>query len=241
MSAAADQARARILGAVRKALDVGPDDGAREEAVRTRLEGHPESLVPARARQSAAALTQLFTEKLEGQGATLDRVEGADAVPETVARYLRDTNLPAEIRTGADKVLGAMPWETTQIERRTGRALGSDAVAVSRAVGAAAETGTLFLTSGADNPTTLNFLPDTHIVTIDAADIAGSYEDIWTLLRETYGPRTLPRTVNMVSGPSRTADIEQTIVMGAHGPRRLHVIVVDNTADPAEAGDAADA
>ena len=83
-----------------------------------------------------------------------------------------------------------------------------------------------FLTSGADNPTTLNFLPETHIVVIREKDILGSYEDAWNALRKLYGARAMPRTVNLISGPSRTADIEQIIVMGAHGPRRLHVIVV---------------
>jgi L-lactate dehydrogenase complex protein LldG len=85
----------------------------------------------------------------------------------------------------------------------------------------------LFLTSGEENPTTLNFLPDTHIMVISKQDILGSYEDAWNALRKVYGARTLPRAVNLVSGPSRTADIEQIIVMGAHGPRRLHVIIVE--------------
>jgi L-lactate dehydrogenase complex protein LldG len=84
----------------------------------------------------------------------------------------------------------------------------------------------LFLVSGADNPTTLNFLPEAHMVLINASDILGSYEEAWDRLRAAYGEATLPRTVNMISGPSRTADIEQTIVRGAHGPRRLHVLIL---------------
>ena len=87
----------------------------------------------------------------------------------------------------------------------------------------AAETGTLLLVSGAERPTTLNFLPDTHVVVLHRHQIVGPYEAAWDRLRA-EGP--MPRTVNFVSGPSRTADIEQTIVMGAHGPRRLHVIIV---------------
>ena len=100
---------------------------------------------------------------------------------------------------------------------------------VSRAFGAVAETGTLVLTSGADNPTTLNFLPEAHMVLINASDVLGSYEEAWDRLRTVYGEATLPRTVNMISGPWRTADIEQTLVRGAHGPRRLHVMVVGET------------
>ena len=45
-------------------------------------------------------------------------------------------------------------------------------------------------------------------------------------LRAIYGEGSLPRTVNLISGPSRTADIEQTIVRGAHGPKRLHVVIL---------------
>ncbi len=87
-------------------------------------------------------------------------------------------------------------------------------------------SGTLVLTSGADNPTTLNFLPETAIVVLDAADIAGDYETVWERLQQQAGENPLPRTINLISGPSRSADIEQTLLLGAHGPRNLHIIVV---------------
>jgi len=91
-----------------------------------------------------------------------------------------------------------------------------------------AETGTLVLLSGADNPTRLNFLVETHVVVIDAATIEGAYEDVWKTLRTSRANETtlMPRTVNWITGPSRTADIEQTLLMGAHGPKDLHIIVV---------------
>jgi L-lactate dehydrogenase complex protein LldG len=128
---------------------------------------------------------------------------------------------------GSDELLAVAPWEKTPaLERLSGPANGDDLVSVSRAQTGAAETGTLFLTSGPENPTTLNFLPETHIAVIRADDLVGSYEEAWNRLRAKYGEGELPRTVNLISGPSRTADIEQTMVMGAHGPRRLHVIIV---------------
>ena len=96
---------------------------------------------------------------------------------------------------------------------------------MSHAFGAIAETGTLMLTSGTDNPTTLNFLPENHIVIVDAADIKGDLEALMSELRKTYGKGEMPRTVNLVTGPSRSGDIEQKIILGAHGPRALHVIV----------------
>jgi len=84
------------------------------------------------------------------------------------------------------------------------------------------------LTSGAERPTTLNFLPETHIVVLQARDIAGCYEDAWDRLRASQAGEALPRTVNLITGPSRTADIEQTIQLGAHGPRRLCIVLVDD-------------
>ncbi len=119
-----------------------------------------------------------------------------------------------------------MPWERAgTLEVSTA----IDAVmltSVSHAFAGVAETGTLVLASGPDNPTSLNFLPDNHIVVIDAKDVAGDYESIWPRLREQYGEGLMPRAVNLITGPSRSADIEQTLILGAHGPRRLHVIVV---------------
>src|SRR5262249_8498910 len=103
---------------------------------------------------------------------------------------------------------------------------GKQLASVSHAFAAVAETGTLVLTSGPDNPTTLNFLPDNHIVIVDAADVAADFESVVARLRARCGERQLPRVVNMITGPSRSADIEQTLILGAHGPRRLHVIMV---------------
>jgi L-lactate dehydrogenase complex protein LldG len=101
-------------------------------------------------------------------------------------------------------------------------------VSVTGAFAAIAETGTLMLLSGPSGPTTLNFLPDNHIVVLRASQLVGAYEEAWGRLRELYGPGKLPRTVNLITGPSRTADIEQTIQLGAHGPRRLHILVVED-------------
>ncbi len=220
-------ARDRVLGAVRGALRVTGDEAPRREAVRTRLESPPGTLVPAQGQQAGADALTLFIEKLEAQGASVAQVADAAQIPPAVSEFLRQHNLPAQVRTGADAMLAEAPWdETPSLARLEGRGEAGDAVTLSRAIAGAAETGTLFLTSGTDNPTSLNFLPDTHIVAVRREDIVGGYADGWSKLRALYGPRTLPRTVNLISGPSRTADIEQTIVMGAHGPRRLHVIIV---------------
>ena len=112
-----------------------------------------------------------------------------------------------------------------------GAARPGDPVSLTRAFAGIAETGTLMLTSGPAGPTGLNFLPETHMVVVRAGDIAGSYEDAWDRLRDSRDGEALPRTVNLITGPSRTADIEQTIQLGAHGPRRLHVVLIEDLAD----------
>lgn len=220
--------REEVLGAVRRALSVDGKDTARQKYARERINAHRSNLIPKRAQVNRAARIKLLIETLEGQSAHVSRAGSMKEIPQIVADYLRDNNLPAEFRSGEDELLASIPWnKAPSLTRHQGRGQPSDAVTICTARLAAAETGTLFLTSGADNPTTLNFLPDTHIVVIRTNDILGPYEDAWNSLRKLYGAREMPRTVNLISGPSRTADIEQIIIMGAHGPRRLHVIIID--------------
>ena len=160
---------------------------------------------------------------------TSTQVVSATDVPKEIAALIRQHNLPMKLRRGADPRLADCGWESEgNLEVAVGPSDGHDLVAVSHAFGAAAESGTLMLLSGPDNPTTLNFLPDTHVVVVNASDVAADYETLWGRLREVCGGGIMPRAVNLITGPSRSADIEQTLILGAHGPRRLHVIVVGN-------------
>ena len=126
---------------------------------------------------------------------------------------------------GADARLAALPWGETALEIAHGPSDGRDLNAVSMAFAGIAETGTLALVSGADNPTTLNFLPDNHIVVLRRKDVVADYETVFARLRAAYGKGGAPRTLNLVTGPSRSGDIEQTLLLGAHGPRRLHIVI----------------
>jgi L-lactate dehydrogenase complex protein LldG len=213
--------RDAILGAIRRSLKRGPDD-------RT-ASGHPRGLVPARAQIPPGAQVDLFVTQATEQSATVDRVADRESVPEAVVAYLKAENLPAAVRMAPEPALEALPWDgQALLEVARGPAVERDQVSVTAALAAVAETGTLVLQSAATAPTTLNFLPETHIVVLEAAAVVGAYEEVWDRLRTAAGPAPLPRTVNLITGPSRSADIEQTLQLGAHGPRRLHVILVDH-------------
>ncbi len=123
----------------------------------------------------------------------------------------------------------ALPW-TDALARDTGAALAGDTAGLSRALAGVAETGTLVLASGPLNPTTLALLPETHLVVLRRAAIVGGYEDAMALVAAELGSADLPHTLNLVSGASRTGDIGGRIVMGAHGPSRLAVILVGDNA-----------
>jgi L-lactate dehydrogenase complex protein LldG len=217
--------REQILAGIRRSLRRGRLDAARETELRERVAGHRRNLVPARATAlDHQGRVDLFVAMAEEVQATVARVNSLGAVPEAVARYLAAENLPAELVFAPDPSLDEIPWsERPLLRTRRGRAEAGDTVSLTPCFAAIAETGTLMLISGAATPTTLNFLPDTHIVVVRDDQIVAAYEDGWDRLRDRRG---LPRAINFITGPSRTGDIEQRIELGAHGPRRLHIIVV---------------
>jgi L-lactate dehydrogenase complex protein LldG len=219
--------RDTILATIRRGLGVTGSEAARRAAVRARLTAHARGLIPARGQLPREERIALFRSMVAAAAGTTTRVTNAVDVPKEVAALLRAHNLPQAVRRGDDPRLATLPWaKAAALTVGTGPSDGSDLASVSYAFGAIAESGTLMLLSGPENPTTLNFLPDTHIVVVDAEDVAGDYESLWERLRERYGAGVMPRAVNLITGPSRSADIGQTLILGAHGPRRLHVIVV---------------
>jgi len=219
-------ARTAVLARIRASIGVTGKEPLRRAAVADRLAGRPRGVIPETARVEGAARLAAFAEKVVTTMASFEAVATAAEVPMAVAAYLAGRNLPAEIRHGADPRLASLPWSGTMLAVSTGRSDGRDPVGVSHAEAGIAETGSVVLVSGPDNPTTLNFLPETHVVVVDAADIVGGLEDAMARIRARFGAGVMPRTVNFVTGPSRSADIEQKLLYGAHGPKRLHVIMV---------------
>ena len=249
-------ARDDILGGIRRGLRRGPLPQETQKALTERVAWHRRNLIPARAAAlDDAGRIELFVAMAEEVQTTVARVPSDQDVPAEVARYLAAENLPAELVAAPDVSLDAIPWDARPLLRiRRGRAEAQDAVSLTPCLAAVAETGTLMLASGPGTPTTLNFLPDTHIVVLRAGQIVASYEDGWDLIRARASPHPvppllagevdrpmggpegadgaslLPRTINLITGPSRTGDIEQRIQLGAHGPRRLHIVLVEDAA-----------
>jgi L-lactate dehydrogenase complex protein LldG len=222
-------ARDAILNKVRLSLKADSGDSKRRAVVAERLQTAPKGVIPERGQLPPAERVALFCHKAEETFASVERVSCKQDVPEKIADYLRNHNLPAAVRMGADDRLAAMPWaDQKALEVRGGASDGGDAVGVSHAGSGVAETGTLLLTSGPDNPTTLNFLTEHHIVIVDAADVEADLETALAKVRREHGKGAMPRTVNLISGPSRSGDIEQKLILGAHGPRALHILVVDD-------------
>jgi L-lactate dehydrogenase complex protein LldG len=217
--------REQILGNIRRALKRGaPADTAPLE---TRLREAPTGPIPARGQLPRAQRIELFLEMAKRASASVVRVASGAEVPAAVAEFLARENLPACLKLAPDPALTGLPWETRPlIEISTGATAGDDPVSLGHAEAGIAETGTLMLASGPQSPSTLNFLPETEIVLLPAERVVGGMEEAWALLRGRLPAGAMPRTVNLITGPSRSADIGQKIQLGAHGPRRLHIIVV---------------
>ena len=200
---------------------------ADQPALEARLASPPEGPIPARGQIPHPARIELFLEMSRRAAATVARLDNLDDVPGAVADYLAGENLPARLKLAPDARLQGLPWGSRPlIEISAGRSHGDDAVSLCHAEAGIAETGTLMLASGPESPTTLNFLPDTEIVLLPADAVVGGMEEAWRILRGRFPGQSLPRTVNLVTGPSRSADIGLKLQLGAHGPRRLHILLV---------------
>jgi L-lactate dehydrogenase complex protein LldG len=225
--------REAILASIRRGLRRGPLPADQRAMLEGRLASHPRQLIPARSLLPRPEQVTLFTRNLEKEFASFARVPDEAAVPGAIADYLAAQNLPPEFALAP--ALEHLPWQERPLLKWEARpARPSDVVAVQAAFAGIAETGTLMLPSGPPTPTTLNIVAETAVAVLRASRIVGPYEDAWDLLRrERTGAdgRFMPRNVMLVTGPSRSADIEQTLELGAHGPRRLHVVIIDD--DPA--------
>jgi L-lactate dehydrogenase complex protein LldG len=220
------QGRDKVLGRVRKALGrSGHDDVARSVA---------HAYIAARQRGPQPALqgdpVARFLARATDMASTVERVPAFDRVPAAIGRYVAGLDA-VPVDTAEDSRAGVcwpefatLGWRDAGLAIESRPTVGHDAIGITGCFCAIAETGTLVFVTGGDTPTATFLLPETHVAIVRVDQIVASMEDAFARVRAECG--ALPRAINFVSGPSRTGDIEQTIVLGAHGPRRLHIVLV---------------
>jgi L-lactate dehydrogenase complex protein LldG len=217
--------RQRILGGIAATLEATTARTVRAQIVADRLAKPPAHARPQRTSAAAGDRAQQFSEVQTSLGNDVIEIAMARNIPSAIAGYLQALGLPQRLRRGDDAWLAGLPWHAAALDDDSGPAVDTATVGLSRASAGAAETGTLLLASGPDNPVTLAFLPETHIVVLRTSAIVGSYEEACAMVLA-EGGGALPRTLNLITGASRTGDIGGKIVKGAHGPRRLAVVLV---------------
>lgn len=218
--------RDAILGRVRKALGKTGD--------RTPAAGDAKSYVDAHAHGPRPGLpddlTARFMQRATDMESTVERVAGRQDIPAAVARYLDALSLPPALAAQASHAgvcwpeLADLDWAGAGLRIEARPTAGDDRLGITGSFCAIAETGTLVVLSGADTPTATTLLPDTHVAVVAADRVVSGMEEAFALIRRERG--VLPRAVSLISGPSRTGDIEQTVVVGAHGPFRVHILIV---------------
>jgi L-lactate dehydrogenase complex protein LldG len=219
--AARDEIFRRIRSAQGRSAPGVVDRGDAEDY----LARHPAGPQPA----PYADVPARFRAMAERMSSTVEDVAHAADAPGAVARYLAAHGIAPQVV--AWSTLESLPWQAAGIAAefrppRRDESQGADLVGVTGAFCAIAETGTLLLLSSPATPASTHLLPETHVAIVPRTRIVATMEHAFALLRaEGIAEAALPRAINMVSGPSRTGDIEQTIVLGAHGPYRVHIIV----------------
>lgn len=212
-------ARRQILARIRAAQGRAAEPDATErDGVADYLARHPSGPRP----PAPGDLVAAFVDEATKLATTVDEVATLADAPAAAARYLSAHDLP--MQAVAWRTLGELDWAAAGVAVEFRKPVDGDLVGLTGCFCATAETGSLVLLSGPDTYASAGLLPETHIAVVPASRIVAGHEDAFALIRAERGE--LPRAVNFVSGPSRTGDIEQTIVLDAHGPYRVHMIVV---------------
>ena len=213
------KARDRILGRIRQAQGHAPQSTTAErEAIDSYLAAHPRGPQQHRVED----LVGQFIAQAERMSSSVERLASIDQVPAAARRYLDSHKVePALVVT---EELRLLDWQDAGITSVCRVIEDADLSAVTAAFAAIADTGTLTFLSSRSTPASNNLLPENHIVVLRESQLVGAMEDVFDRIRAERGE--LPRALNFVSGPSRTGDIEQTIVLGAHGPYRVHVLLL---------------
>jgi L-lactate dehydrogenase complex protein LldG len=229
MSDVESSARDAILGRVRAALGkTGGDEAASAEAKRY-IAAHAQGPRP----RMPTDLVARFLKRATDMESSVEAISGRDAIPAAVARYVSALELPEALAAQRSRSGVCWPefadlgWAGAGLTIEARPTQGNDRLGITGTFCAIAETGTLVMLTGAETPTATTLLPDTHIAVVAADRIVAGMEEAFALIRSECGQ--VPRAINLISGPSRTGDVEQTIVLGAHGPYRVHILVLQQS------------
>ena len=212
-------AREAILQRLRR----GTPGGARpapENPVR-RFDWSPEE----RLRRFIAALTAVRGEVIlvgdDWPACLFSRLQAKGA---TNLRYAADTALGAElVRAWPDRgAIALIPHDQPIEACRTDLFTATDA-SLTGCLGGIAETGTLVLWPSIQEPRLMSLVPPIHAVVLEADRIRSTFHEF--LVEEDWVGRGLPTNALLISGPSKSADIEQTLAYGVHGPKELLVLI----------------
>ena len=219
-------ARDAVLGRARKALRKTGDDARARQEADAYLAAHAQGPRPA----MPSDLVARFLQRATDMSSTVERIAERSEIPAAVARYVEALDLPPALRAQKSHAgvcwpeFAGLDWSGAELTIEARPTEGSDRLGITGSFCAIAETGTLVLTTGVATPTANALLPDTHIAVVRSDRIVSGMEEAFALVRTANAG--MPRAVNMISGPSRTGDIEQTIVLGAHGPFRVHILLL---------------
>ncbi|MCB2012747.1 MAG: LUD domain-containing protein [Geminicoccaceae bacterium] len=222
-----DTSRETILRRIREQIGRSPDEDARaRERVHAHLASLEPNIVPARGQGDDEHRQRVFTERAQSVQAEVQRVRSWGDIPPAVSAWLRLHNLPQKLVMAPDARLGEAGWNSQPLLRvRSGAAEDEDVNGLTIAESGVAETGTLCLASAPERPTLLAWLPENSIIALPSSRIVPAYEDALRLYSEEH--ESPPRSINFITGPSRTGDIGQKLELGAHGPRRLLILIID--------------
>jgi len=219
-------ARENVLSRVRSALGKRERDAAGLAAAEAIIAAHAQGPRPT----LAGDRVERFIRRARDMESTVERISDRTAIPAAVARYLDQLQLPPALAAQKSHAgvcwpeFASLEWAAAGLKIEARPTKGDDRLGITGVFCAIAETGTMVILTGPDAPTATALLPDTHVAVVPAARVVDGMEEAFALIRRERGQ--LPRAVNLISGPSRTGDIEQTIVLGAHGPFRVHILIL---------------
>ena len=167
--------------------------------------------------------TDLFISKLKSVGATVKTINSHSELVQEVHRYSAENQIKSTITVTEDEAFNDLDLDKMDVD--SALELQSMILSVTFAWMGIEETGTLVILSSSYSPNSLNFLPDHHLIVLNQESIVKSMNDVWNQLRKEQ--KDMPKVINMVTGPSCSADIDTDIE--AHGPKYLHVVLLNES------------